>query len=81
MDIEDGGETISTMREIRLQEIHTPTLFTRTAKVDGFSMYPRNHIIEGEVEIDKEGNILSFKLEETFTGPACVEDPYGTKEE
>jgi hypothetical protein len=43
---------------------------------DGFSMYPRIHILEGEVLIDLSGKILSFKLEETYTGPACVEDKY-----
>ncbi len=43
---------------------------------DGFSMYPRVHILKGEVEIDKEFNIQNFKLEETYTGPSCVEDPY-----
>ncbi len=48
---------------------------------DGFSMYPRNHILEGKVILDKAGSILSFKLEETYTGPACVEDPYKTKRE
>jgi len=48
---------------------------------DGFSMYPRVHILKGEVEIDKEYNIVSFKLEETYTGPASVEDPYVTKKE
>ncbi|MCK5047003.1 MAG: L-2-amino-thiazoline-4-carboxylic acid hydrolase [Candidatus Heimdallarchaeota archaeon] len=48
---------------------------------DGFSMYPRNHILEGEAILDVAGSILSFKLEETYTGPASVEDPYKTKKE
>ncbi len=48
---------------------------------DGFSMYPRIHILEGELILDKEGNIQSFKLEETFTGPGCVENPYKTEKE
>ena len=48
---------------------------------DGFSMYPRIHILEGEVVLDEAGTILSFTLEETYTGPACVEDKYKTKKE
>lgn len=48
---------------------------------DGFSQYPRNHILEGEVIMDEAGSILSFKLEETYTGPASVQDPYKTKKE
>ncbi len=48
---------------------------------DGFSQYPRNHILEGEVVLNEAESILSFKLEETYTGPACVEDPYKTRKE
>ena len=38
-------------------------------------------ILEGEAILDVAGSILSFKLEETYTGPASVEDPYKTKKE
>jgi hypothetical protein len=48
---------------------------------DGFSQYPRVHILNGEVIFDSAGTILDFKLEETYTGPASVEDPYKTKKE
>lgn len=48
---------------------------------DGFSQYPKTHILEGKVVLDMAGTILSFKLEETYTGPASVEDAYKTKKD
>ena len=48
---------------------------------DGFSMYPRVHILKGNVTFDDKGIIYDNHLEETFTGPACVEDPYKPKKE
>ncbi|HUT80993.1 MAG TPA: L-2-amino-thiazoline-4-carboxylic acid hydrolase, partial [Candidatus Bathyarchaeia archaeon] len=53
--------------------------FTYQFDEDGFSMYDKNHILKGELILDSERKILSFKLEETYTGPGCVEDPYKTK--
>ncbi|NHJ47751.1 MAG: hypothetical protein FK733_08185 [Asgard group archaeon] len=46
---------------------------------DGFSMYDKRHILEGEFTLDETGKILDWKLEETRTGEAANLDPYKTK--
>ena len=46
---------------------------------DGFSQYPKDHHLEGMVVVDATGKIVESTLEETFTGPATVLDPYKPK--
>jgi len=46
---------------------------------DGFSQYPKGHHLEGMVVVDATGKIVESTLEETYTGPACVLDPYVSK--
>jgi hypothetical protein len=43
---------------------------------DGFSQYDKHHILEGFVVIDTTGAIIESSLEETYTGPGTVFDPY-----
>ena len=43
---------------------------------DGFSQYDKHHILEGFVVIDTTGAIIESTLEETYTGPGTVLDPY-----
>ena len=46
---------------------------------DGFSHYPKDHLLEGMVVVNTDGDIVESKLEETFTGPATTMDPYKPK--
>ncbi len=46
---------------------------------DGFSMYDKNHRLDGKITIDKLGKILNWVLEETETGIATVAKPYKTE--
>ncbi|MGC9781359.1 MAG: hypothetical protein HZR80_19110 [Candidatus Heimdallarchaeota archaeon] len=54
-------------------------LFKYNYDEDGFSMYDRQHYLEGEVVLNAEGSILESRLEEVHTDPGCVEDPYKPK--
>ncbi len=47
---------------------------------DGFSQYPKNHVLEGYVILDKDLKILDWDLEETYCGPASNLGPYKRKE-
>jgi len=43
---------------------------------DGFSQYDKSHTIEGRITVSRSGEIVKAELEETYTGPATVFDPY-----
>lgn len=43
---------------------------------DGFSQYDKSHTIEGRITVSRGGEIVKAELEETYTGPATVLDPY-----
>jgi len=43
---------------------------------DGFSQYDRSHTIEDRITVSSNWEIIKAELEETYTGPATVYDPY-----
>ncbi|MFW9927654.1 MAG: hypothetical protein ACFFDM_12965 [Candidatus Thorarchaeota archaeon] len=43
---------------------------------DGFSQYDKSHTLEGRFVISSSGEVVKVELEETYTGPATVYDPY-----
>ncbi len=47
-----------------------------TFNEDGFSQYDKSHQLEGRFMISPNLEIVSAKLEETYTGPATTNDPY-----
>ncbi len=62
-----------------LEDNGTRVTFRYTFDEDGFSQYPKSHHLEGMIAIDVTGKIVESTLEETYTGPACVLDPYVPK--
>ncbi|MHA1368053.1 MAG: C45 family autoproteolytic acyltransferase/hydrolase, partial [Candidatus Heimdallarchaeota archaeon] len=58
----------------------TKITFGHQFEEDGFSQYPKAHVLEGYVLLDKDLKILDWALEETYTGPASNLGPYKRKE-
>lgn len=58
----------------------TKITLTHTFEEDGFSQYPKSHVLEGYFVFDEESNILDWFLEETYCGPAASLGPYKMKE-
>jgi len=60
----------------KLEDNRIRITFRYSFDEDGFSQYPKGHHLEGTVVIETTGEIVESDLEETYTGPACVLDPY-----
>ena len=60
----------------RLPDDKTRVVFKYRFDEDGFSMYDKTHTLEGTALIDSSGTLIESTLEETYTGPATVFDPY-----
>ncbi|MHA1739780.1 MAG: C45 family autoproteolytic acyltransferase/hydrolase [Candidatus Heimdallarchaeota archaeon] len=58
----------------------TKITFGHQFEEDGFSQYPKAHVLEGYVLLDKDLKILDWALEETYTGPTSNLGPYKRKE-
>jgi len=61
----------------RLPNDRIRTIFRYRFDEDGFSQYDKSHTLEGKIVISSTGMILESKLEETYTGPATTNEPYG----